>query len=338
MTAPRFELAGAMAPSGPPGPANPSSPPALVLTYNANDALDVKSYMDQGYTRFDVICIGAAGGPGGGVNQPYNSANFVYGYSNLSFGGAGGGGGSQRAKGYLGALPDSAPIVVGAGGAPGGVYTTDGPSGIAAGTPPPGITDGGDGGASSFNGTTCRASGGKGGKKVNTLEPPNVTPNPFTNMTNNGGAGGIGGTTVAGGGGAGGVAIQLSAPNNPAVAPAPGAWDPVTMIGSGGGGAAGGWDYKNAATTSTNRQVAQNGAGGAFNATDLAQYSPGSNAANQTVTTTVSAPVPGYSGGAKAQALNGLGTTYGDSGPLGTSPSAQVAGKKGVVIIRLTAS
>lgn len=335
MTAPRFELSGVMAPSGPPGPANPSSPPALVLTYNADATLDVKSYMDQGYTRFDVICIGAAGGPGGGVNQPYNSANFVYGYSNISYGGAGGGGGSQRIKGYLGALPDSVPIVVGAGGATGGVYTTDGPSGIAAGTPPPGITDGGDGGASSFNGTSCRASGGKGGKKVNSLEPPNA---PFTNLTNNGGAGGTGGTTVAGGGGTGGIPAQVATPFNPAVPATPGSWDPNTMIGSGGGGGGGGGSYKNSATGSITRATATAGAGGSFNATDLAQYSPGGNALSGTVATGETSDISGYGGGAKAQALNGLGTTYGDSGPLALSPSTQVAGKKGVVIVRLTAS
>src|SRR3954468_2695321 len=134
----RLELAGSLI-----------HPEPVVLKFTANQALDIQSYRDLGYTHFDVICIGAGGGTGGGVDT-LNTGTKV-----RNRGGAGGGGGFHRVHGLLSALPNSCPIVVGAGGAPGVDDTT-----------PQFTTNGADGGASSFNTTTCRASGGKGGKRA----------------------------------------------------------------------------------------------------------------------------------------------------------------------------
>ena len=94
-------------------------------------------------------------------------------------------------------------------------------------------TNGGDGGPSSFNDTTCRASGGKGGKRVQS--------NSVTVTTKaHGGEGGVGNRIIAGGGAAGGVAGTPSAtgPGTPGTA-----GDDGTLfqnIGKGGGGGAGG--------------------------------------------------------------------------------------------------
>ena len=126
-------------------------------------------YVGLGYTHFEAICIGASGGRGGGMVS--SSPGSFY-----SYGGAGGGGGLHRIAGLLTDLPDISEIVVGQAGTDGVsnnghslVHTyigsdppyawTANPSYIAA-------TDGQDGGASTFNDTTCRASGGKGGKKI----------------------------------------------------------------------------------------------------------------------------------------------------------------------------
>ena len=86
---------------------------------------------------------------GGGIDTA-NSGTLV-----RNYGGAGGGGGFHRVRGLLSALPAICPVVVGAGGALGTEMH---------GSNPARTTNGGDGGASSFNATTCRASGGKGGK------------------------------------------------------------------------------------------------------------------------------------------------------------------------------
>ena len=168
----RIELAGSLI-----------RPDPLVLRYDANDTFTPADYIDQGYSHFEVICIGGGGGIGGGIDTG-NTGTLI-----RSYGGAGGGGGFQRVRGLLSALPSSCPIVVGAGGAVGTEHASN----------PALTTDGGDGGPSSFNTTTCRASGGKGGKRVQT--------NSTTASTlANGGEGGLGNRIVVGGGAAGGVA------------------------------------------------------------------------------------------------------------------------------------
>ena len=96
----RFELAGSLI-----------HPDPLVLKFNSNANFDVLQYIDLGYTHFEVICIGGGGGRGGGIDTA-NTGTLI-----RSYGGAGGGGGFHRVRGLLSALPDTCPVVVGAGGA-----------------------------------------------------------------------------------------------------------------------------------------------------------------------------------------------------------------------------
>lgn len=160
-------------------------------------------------------------------------------------GGGGGGGGLHRVAGLLADLPDSVPVVVGSpGGAgnPGLVgkenayipqppyweYTPhwfiwDEPHNLAFGP----VTVGGDGGVSSFNGTLCRASGGKGGR------PATKWVAHARSVDGNGGAGGTGGSSTAGGGAAGATSSEDQG--------ATGSWDGT--IGQGGGGGRGGHYY-----------------------------------------------------------------------------------------------
>jgi hypothetical protein len=181
-------------------------PEPLVVQLTNAIPFEKAEYEAEGYLYYDVLCIGAAGGPGGG--QGWTSP----GYSNImTSGGAGGGGGSQLVEGLaLASLPSSAPVVVGVGGAA-GTFVNPPTASTAAGV-------GGDGGYSSFNGTTCRASGGKGGKIGNTSSA----------VGGYGGDGGAGNRTTAGGG-----AIAATTGYADGV---DGTWDPVTKIGKGGAG------------------------------------------------------------------------------------------------------
>ena len=104
-------------------------PDPLVITYISNQNFDVQKYLDLDYTHFDVICIGAGGGMGGGIDTG-SGGNAV-----RNYGGAGGGGGLHRVRGLLSALPSLCPVVVGVGGALGTDHTND----------PVYATDGGDG-------------------------------------------------------------------------------------------------------------------------------------------------------------------------------------------------
>src|SRR4029077_7514783 len=122
-------------------------PDPLVIKFNSNQNFTPQQYIDLGYTHFDVICIGAGGGMGGGIDTA-NTGTLI-----RSYGGAGGGGGFHRVRGLLSALPATCPIVVGQGGAVGTEHASN----------PALTTNGGDGGVSTFNNNTCRASGGQGG-------------------------------------------------------------------------------------------------------------------------------------------------------------------------------
>jgi len=110
--------------------------------------------------RGGLVDVVGAGGPGGGAIAATN-------------GGVGGGGGGEggRAQKYFSQLPETATVIVGAGGVPGAV--TNG--GTVTGTP---------GGSSSFNGVS--ATGGGSGQ---------------TGYTNSGYSGGIGGLGGMGSGG-----------------------------------------------------------------------------------------------------------------------------------------
>lgn len=178
-----------------------------------------------------------------------------------AYGGAGGGGGVQVAAGVLADLPVETPVVVGVAGVepPPGQTTVNGlwtplPQWVGYDFPPGNPyplgrlyelynyfndiqhiyptgsrtqfampTVGNDGGASSFGGDICRASGGKGGR------PAKIWDGSAFVRDGGGGAGGVGATVVAGGGGAG-------TPSDVSASGSDGVWNPNTGIGQGGGG------------------------------------------------------------------------------------------------------
>src|SRR4029077_16948066 len=215
-------------------------PDPLVIKFNSNQNFTPQQYIDLGYTHFDVICIGAGGGMGGGIDTG-NTGTLV-----RSYGGAGGGGGYHRVRGLLSALPATCPVVVGVGGTLGTEHSSN----------PASTTNGGDGGASSFNDPTCRASGGKGGKRVQS--------NSLTVATlADGGDGGIGNRIIAGGGGTGGVAGTPTAtgPGTLGTIGADGTF--FQNIGKGGGGGAGGVGKYGGAGTTCNAATA--GGRGSYN-------------------------------------------------------------------------
>lgn len=288
----RLELAGSLV-----------QPDPLIVRFSANQDFDVLKYVEMGYTHFDVICIGAGGGMGGGINTA-NTGTLV-----RSYGGAGGGGGFHRVRGLLSALPDLCPVVVGVGGALG----TEQVSNAAL------TTDGGDGGYSSFNGTACIASGGKGGKRVqqNSLTVKTLA---------DGGDGGIGNRQNAGGGAIGGV-VGTPTANGPGIAGSAGADGTFFQnIGQGGGGGAGGVGKYGAVTCN----AATAGGRGSYNPGDTSVYGPADtpgpdpDSGSQNV-------VPGGASGAKAAPLTSLPTIYGQS------KGERLPGDPGSVILRLTA-
>lgn len=293
----RFELSGSLI-----------RPDPIILTYNDYATFDTLSYIDLGYTHFEVICIGGAGGHGGGIDTQ-NTGTTV-----RSYGGAGGGGGFHRIRGLLSALPNSCSIIVGVGGAI-GVSQSGNPPNLGA------VTDGSDGEASTFNTNTCRASGGKGGKRV---QANSVT----VSSQAHGGEGGIGNRSIAGGGAAGGTAGTPTAPGpgTPGTNGIDGSISNNGVVGKGGGGGAGGVGTYAGVTCN----AATSGGRGSYNPSDTLVYGPSDTPDNDVTTGAVSI-IPGGASGAKAAPLNGLPTIFGRSIGFGS------AGDNGVVIIRLTA-
>jgi Glycine-rich domain len=287
----RIELAGSLV-----------HPEPLVLRFDANATFDTLKYRDLGYTHFDVICIGGGGGMGGGIDTGNTGTQL------RSLGGAGGGGGFHRARGLLAALPSTCPIVVGAGGALGTEHTAN----------PALTTDGGNGGTSSFNTNTCRASGGMGGKRVQSNSPTVTT-------QANGGDGGAGNRTAAGGGASGGTAGTPTAtgPGTPGTAGTDGTF--INNVGKGGGGGAGGVGKYGGIACNAGTA----GGRGSYNPSDTSVYGPGGLPSAGPAT---GAPniVPGGASGAKASPLNGLPTVFGQS------KGTLQAGDPGVVVVRLT--
>lgn len=283
-------------------------PDPLVLTYTADATFDTLSFIDLAYTHFEVICIGGGGGHGGGIDTD-NTGTTV-----RSYGGAGGGGGFHRIRGLLSALPNSCAVVVGAGGSV-GVSQSGNPPNLGA------VTDGADGEASTFNTNTCRASGGKGGKRV---QANSVT---VTSQAD-GGEGGIGNRTVAGGGAAGGIAgvPTSTGPGTPGTSGVDGSISNNGIVGKGGGGGAGGVGKYDGTTCNP----ATSGGRGSYNPGDTSVYGPLDTPDNDVDTGAVGI-IPGGASGAKAAPLNGLPTVYGRSIGFGSD------GEPGIVIIRLTA-
>lgn len=289
----RLELAGSLV-----------HPPPLVIKFESNLNFDVAHYISLGYTHFDVICIGAGGGMGGGIDTA-NSGTLV-----RNYGGAGGGGGFHRVRGLLSALSIPCPVVIGVGGAVGNDHSSL----------PASTTNGADGGYSSFNTDTCKASGGKGGKKV--------ASNSLTVSTDaDGGEGGKGNRLIAGGGAAGGQAgtPTISGPDFPGSDGADGTL--FQNVGEGGGGGAGGVGKYGTGTT---HNAATSGGRGAYNPGDTSVYGPGDEPGHD-IPSGAQNIVPGGASGAKASPVNGLPTVYGQS--MGT----KLPGAPGTVIIRLTA-
>ena len=248
-----------------PDPNISSDLPAQTFTFLENGTFSKTDWVALGYTHFEVWCIGGVGGDGGG----YSYSGYE---SEHSYGGAGGGGGLHRVAGALTDIPDSCLVVVGKAGAKGRNGNTefvkapriDPRTGL---TYVPYIWDpnpayisslpGGDGGASTFGGTICQASGGKGGKPTPWKRSYSGDPTPeyafgFQTPGGDGGQGGSGGRTVAGGGGDGAWSEWIIAPfpGNPTLVDylgsdrhdaIDGTWDGA--IGKGGGGGRGGCYY-----------------------------------------------------------------------------------------------
>ncbi len=295
----RIELSGSLVILGP-----------VVLTFTENQNFFPLVYISKGYTNFDLICVGGAGGGGGGIDTS-NTGTLL-----RSFGGSGGGGGIHRVRGVLSALPVNVPVVIGLGGAKGSDHSFD----------PNATTDGLDGGASTFNGTTCMASGGLGGSRVQSNSDT-------TSTFADGGQGGVGGQTTPGGGAAGGTAGTPTAlgPGTLGTPGQDGTWDGVIgsgagVIGSGGGGGAGGVGKYGTATTCN---YATDGGKGAYNASDPSAYAVGGFATEDPITSALGV-VPGYAGGAKASLVSNMPTAYGSSSPNGP-------GNNGIVVVSLTA-
>lgn len=332
-------------------------PPPLVLVLADGSSFHKADYLTLGYNRFDVMCIGGAGGNAGKVTQIipdsgshatdifHSDYDLYWDSYRYVFGGAGGGGGVHRIKGRLALLPTLVPVVVGAAGANGAASVVNSPfhdwrsgsDGYAA-TPTP--NPGTDGGASSFGGTICRASGGKGGIGLS------------------GGAGGIGNKDGAGGGltqaytgstgdGTGGGGVVTPGHMNQ------GAWD--GKIGAGGAGANGtvpkalGGGFGSGGTSIAD---AVRGADGAYSAADPSvsgkgeaglgfgfDYTriipDGTTGYNKLVAShyDVLGAKPGAGGGATAFPLTGslfqYGSKSGSSLGVGIHPD-------GIVIVRLT--
>ncbi len=278
-------------------------PPLTVKLLNGVDFVP-QQYIDMGYTDFEVMCIGAGGGTGGGIKTGNTGTQI------RSYGGAGGGGGLHRVRGVLSALPASCPVVVGVGGNPGLDHVSD----------PALTTDGQDGGSSSFNGTTARASGGQGGRRAQTNS---VT----VSSQANGGAGGIGDRILVGGGAAGGVAgiPTATGPGTPGTAGQDGSWDGV--IGKGGGGGAGGIGTYLGVTAN----AATPGGRGSFDPGDTSVYGLGTSVSADSSDSGAASIVPGGAGGARPTPLNHLPLQYGES------YGSRIKGHDGYVTIQLTA-
>jgi hypothetical protein len=322
-------------PDPPPDPDDPSIPDPLTLTL-ATGEFHKLDYLAMGYNRFDVMCIGAAGGNAGHVKQtipdsaphkqspPFDYDLYFNSYVHF-FGGGGGGGGVHRVKGRLALLPTIVPVVVGQAGADGAYSEVVAPfhhwSSGGTGEIPVTIPPGEDGEASSFGGTICRASGGKGAPGQG------------------GGAGGIGNAELSGGGAAPGQ-------NGP--------WDGV--IGSGGGGGSGAKILAVNGTYASGGGSGTAGGDGAVSAADpttkgLGRVSEGFGLDYTRVTSeTVGGVLTGYNtlvgahyealnatggagGGAKPFLINGENAQYGSktSSGLATTPH-----ENGLVVIRLT--
>lgn len=338
-----------------PGVVSELPPQAFLLGDGAS--FEKADFVGLGYTNFEVWCIGAVGGRGGDNIFPQ-----LY----IMYGGGGGGGGFHRVVGLLADLPDSCPVIVGQAGADGQdsnlqwpmipeTHVFDGENvlndPLVLDTNPDYVPPlaGQDGGASSFNGDTCRASGGKGGaptkpdvQRVFTFSDVGAewseyaTRQTSRRRSGDGGEGGSGGQIEAGGGGLGGsvtpvIVTSPGAPSDIYVKPKDGTWD--GEIGQGGGGGIGGFGGLFPATPGgdpahwsqlpTAALLAENGAKGSYSYRDTSVYGVGQlGSTDPSILTPIRRP--GSGGGARLSKL----AAYGSHAP-GANPN-------GAVFIRLT--
>lgn len=267
------------------------------------------------YTNFDAIVIGAGGGRGGGY---YGEDSEHAGITLRSIGGEGGGGGYHRIQGVLEGLGDSIDIIVGTPGANGIDHSELDD-----------LTDGEDG-ATSWFGDICYASGGNGGKKV---ESASID----FNMGANGGDGGLGGISEHGWGGMGGICGAVDDPEVVGDAPGTNGEDgPLLVgpyeytigfftlrgtIGKGGGGGAGGLARLVDDEWVRHFPFPTSGGRGSYDL-DERVFGPGTAPGIDSETGLVI--VPGRGGGARATPLTNSWRPYG---------SSQQAG---LVVVRLT--
>lgn len=298
-------------------------PPPLTLALENGDEFHKADYFALGYNRFDVMCIGGAGGRGSdGTPGSYYETIIEYVRRRIQspqspteqletwgavlqmlhetrpYGYSGGGGGAHRIKGRLALLPSVVPVIVGPAGNDGINHA-----------------NGGDGGASSFGGTICRASGGKGGAGVAASGNYNNAPGH--------GVGGIGNSDTPGGG------AQLGQR---------GSWD--GKIGSGGGGTGSGKggdgsyssvDTSLAGLSSPGPSVSLRA--DTYRVAETIQEGPGGypliwTDRHEVVINYVSLAAPGGGGGATAFPLTGDPKQYGAKVPGAVTD--------GAVIVRLT--
>jgi hypothetical protein len=214
---------------------------------------DRRLHMMAGYTQYQCVLVGAAGGDSGRCNA--NSTNIVYEYGC-------GGGGSLVFSGTLQSLADLTPFVVGAEGADGADHGDNTLGG-----------SGKDGGSSSFAGKSAYGGKGATGGKINVVTGANtwqrgvggdgglnseglgtvgVGGAGHTDDRDNGTAGtwGTSGTISGGGGGGGGAARMLIDNDTKYMAASGGTGSNGSGFGDGGqdfnnwGGAGGGFNVE----------------------------------------------------------------------------------------------
>lgn len=192
-------------------------------TVGPSTTWDKALYVMAGFTDYEAMVVGAAGGRSG-VWGPGSSGSG----SSMYYGAGGGGGSSKRVAGKLSDLSLSTSVLVGAKGANGVNGTT-------------GATDGSRGGNSSF-GATLIGYGGYGGKFGSDSRGPSI--------------GGYGSNPDGSQGPVGGWSSGVD--RNPAA----GVWNNTTLEGSGaGGGGASWWQYGSRTYTAQAAQTGAVGSG-----------------------------------------------------------------------------
>ena len=197
------------------------APPLLKFTSPGTFYFDRTAFIAAGYTNYELMVVGAAGGRAGDArgDAPTNI--------NRVFGAGGGGGGSIKASGLLTSLSSITTLVVGSTGSIGAV----GGEAVKAG-------DGGDGGNSSFG--SLVAYGGKGATGGKVSDEGVIASHPTYSLPSIGGDGGgnSGSYGAAGDGGEQGYSHRVGSDYvyEPAVNPTNGTGTVNGGCGAGGGG------------------------------------------------------------------------------------------------------